>query len=170
MCSQNVNGDIYYFNFTSGESTWDHPCDEYYRNLVGQERERAKLAAAAAGTGTKKDKKKKKEKKKKDSLKNLGVSIVPVKSKTVCPIVLARPLHVYVSGCLYFSQGLNAVLGPQTSPLGTIAPLRRLDAPALGPLPGLGPALPRSIGSSGGLEPIKTQTAQGVFICHSTSF
>lgn len=74
LCSQNVNGDIYYFNFSSGESTWDHPCDEYYRTLVVQERERAKLAAAAAGTGAKKDKKKKKEKKKKESVKNLGVS------------------------------------------------------------------------------------------------
>lgn len=69
-----MNGDIYYFNFSSGESTWDHPCDEYYRKLVVGERERAKLAAAAAGSGTKKDKKKKKEKKKKESLKNLGVS------------------------------------------------------------------------------------------------
>lgn len=69
-----MNGDIYYFNFSSGESTWDHPCDEYYRKLVVQERERAKLAAAAAGTGAKKDKKKKKEKKKKEAVKNLGVS------------------------------------------------------------------------------------------------
>lgn len=165
-----MNGDIYYFNFTSGESTWDHPCDEYYRNLVGQERERAKLATAVAGTGTKKDKKKKKEKKKKDSLKNRGVSTVPVKSVTVCPIVLLD-LFMLTSLGVCFSQGLNAVLGPQASPLGTIAPLRHLDAPALGPLPGLGPALPRSIGSSGGLEPLKTlQTAQGVFICHSVSF
>jgi hypothetical protein len=24
-------GEIYYFNFQSGESVWDHPCDEYYR-------------------------------------------------------------------------------------------------------------------------------------------
>lgn len=68
-----MNGDIYYFNFSSGESTWDHPCDEYYRKLVVQERERAKLAAAAAGTGARKDKKKKKEKRKKEAVKNLGV-------------------------------------------------------------------------------------------------
>ena len=27
-------GDIYYFNFTTGDSSWDHPCDEYYRGLV----------------------------------------------------------------------------------------------------------------------------------------
>ena len=25
--------EIYYFNFESGESTWEHPCDEYYRNM-----------------------------------------------------------------------------------------------------------------------------------------
>lgn len=80
----------------------------------------------------------------------------------------SRP-HADFFGCMFFLQALNAVLGPQTSPLGTIAPLRRLDAPALGPLPSLTPALPRSIGSSGGLEPIKTiQKSQGVFplLCH----
>ena len=25
--------EIYYFNFGTGESVWDHPCDEYYRKL-----------------------------------------------------------------------------------------------------------------------------------------
>ena len=29
-----LTGDIYYFNFTTGESNWDHPCDEFYRILV----------------------------------------------------------------------------------------------------------------------------------------
>jgi centrosomal protein CEP164 len=28
--------EIYYFNFTSGESIWDHPCDEHYRKLYEQ--------------------------------------------------------------------------------------------------------------------------------------
>lgn len=31
FCSKTPTGDIYYFNFTSGESIWDHPCDEFYR-------------------------------------------------------------------------------------------------------------------------------------------
>lgn len=31
-CSQ-----IYYFNFATGESVWDHPCDEYYRTLYADE-------------------------------------------------------------------------------------------------------------------------------------
>ncbi|KAI4815093.1 hypothetical protein KUCAC02_005259 [Chaenocephalus aceratus] len=43
---QDVTGDIYYFNFSSGQSTWDHPCDEHYRRLVAQERERAQLTTA----------------------------------------------------------------------------------------------------------------------------
>ena len=28
---QTKDGDIYYFNFESGESTWDHPLDELYK-------------------------------------------------------------------------------------------------------------------------------------------
>ncbi|KFP64540.1 Centrosomal protein of 164 kDa, partial [Cariama cristata] len=51
---QDITGDIYYFNFTNGQSMWDHPCDDRYRELVIQERE--KLLAP--------DKVKKKEKKK----------------------------------------------------------------------------------------------------------
>lgn len=29
--SKTPQGDIYYFNFGTGESIWDHPCDEHYR-------------------------------------------------------------------------------------------------------------------------------------------
>ncbi len=29
--SKTPEGDIYYFNFESGESIWDHPCDKHYR-------------------------------------------------------------------------------------------------------------------------------------------
>ncbi|XP_076850921.1 uncharacterized protein LOC143501230 isoform X1 [Brachyhypopomus gauderio] len=36
---QDVTGEVYYFNFSTGQSTWDHPCDEHYRQLVAQERE-----------------------------------------------------------------------------------------------------------------------------------
>ncbi|CAL8097184.1 unnamed protein product [Calicophoron daubneyi] len=35
---QDRNGDIYYFNFETGQSFWDHPCDVHYRQLVIEER------------------------------------------------------------------------------------------------------------------------------------
>ncbi|XP_054658962.1 centrosomal protein of 164 kDa isoform X2 [Grus americana] len=62
---QDITGDIYYFNFANGQSTWDHPCDDHYRELVIQEREKL----LARGSLKKKDKKKKKEKKEKKDKK-----------------------------------------------------------------------------------------------------
>jgi len=41
-CKTTDTDEIYYFNFASGESTWDHPCDEYYRTLYEKEK-KAKL-------------------------------------------------------------------------------------------------------------------------------
>jgi centrosomal protein CEP164 len=35
---QDPHGELYYFNFETGESIWDHPCDEDYKKLVVQER------------------------------------------------------------------------------------------------------------------------------------
>ena len=32
------NGEVYYFNFSNGESVWDHPGDEYYRGKLAEER------------------------------------------------------------------------------------------------------------------------------------
>uniref|UniRef100_I3KIR6 Centrosomal protein of 164 kDa n=1 Tax=Oreochromis niloticus TaxID=8128 RepID=I3KIR6_ORENI len=127
---QDVTGDIYYFNFTTGQSTWDHPCDEHYRRLVAQERERGQLTATAGGTGTKKDKKKKKEKKEKKEKKK------------------KEPLKT--------PGALSSSLGPLQSSLTSLAPLRGLDTPGQSALSGSAPALRGSLGSSGGLEPLKT--------------
>mmetsp|Transcript_86386 Transcript_86386/g.279732 ORF Transcript_86386/g.279732 Transcript_86386/m.279732 type:complete len:190 (-) Transcript_86386:228-797(-) len=38
---QNAEGEIFYFNFETGQSSWDHPADETYRNLV-QDKKREK--------------------------------------------------------------------------------------------------------------------------------
>lgn len=35
-CKTTDTDEIYYFNFETGESTWDHPCDEYYKKLYEQ--------------------------------------------------------------------------------------------------------------------------------------
>ena len=50
-------GEIYYFNFENGESVWEHPCDEYYRNMFDE----AKTAKANRGMVTKKQNVKKKK-------------------------------------------------------------------------------------------------------------
>merc|ERR1712227_863592 len=34
--------EIYYFNFATGESVWDHPCDEYYRKTYEEEKKKPK--------------------------------------------------------------------------------------------------------------------------------
>lgn len=31
-------GDIFYFNFETGESVWDHPCDEHYKKVYAEEK------------------------------------------------------------------------------------------------------------------------------------
>lgn len=33
-------GDLYYFNFASGESAWEHPMDEFFKKLVVLERDK----------------------------------------------------------------------------------------------------------------------------------
>lgn len=47
-CTENGD-DVFYFNFESGESLWDHPSDEIYRNMV--EEQRSKHAKAEKDSG-----------------------------------------------------------------------------------------------------------------------
>ena len=37
---QTKGGEIFYFNFQSGESVWDHPCDQHYRKLLNESKAR----------------------------------------------------------------------------------------------------------------------------------
>ncbi|XP_054883939.1 centrosomal protein of 164 kDa-like isoform X2 [Poeciliopsis prolifica] len=127
---QDVTGDIYYFNFSTGQSTWDHPCDEHYRRLVAQERKRTPLIGATGGGEAKKDKKKKKEKKEKKEKRK------------------KEPLKT--------PAALSSSLGPLPSPLRTLAPLRGLDILGPGPLSGSVTSARGTLGSSAGLEPLKT--------------
>ncbi|XP_071305808.1 centrosomal protein of 164 kDa isoform X6 [Agelaius tricolor] len=66
-CQDIAGGDIYFFNFESGLSTWEHPCDEHYKQLVIRERE--KLLARGSLKKEKKEKKEKKDKKDKKEKK-----------------------------------------------------------------------------------------------------
>ncbi|XP_058433088.1 centrosomal protein of 164 kDa isoform X5 [Marmota monax] len=119
---QDITGDIYYFNFANGQSMWDHPCDEHYRNLVIQER--GKLSTS--GAIKKKDKKKKKEKKEKKD-----------KETSQSPLALGSslaPVHIPLGG-LAPLRGLMdpppfALRGPQSASLGSSA-----ESGQLGELP-----------------------------------
>ncbi|NXY83501.1 CE164 protein, partial [Alcedo cyanopectus] len=53
-------GNLYYFNFVTRESSWEHPYDTHFRRFVIQEREKL-----LAGNPQKKEEKKKKKKKEK---------------------------------------------------------------------------------------------------------
>ncbi|XP_035390004.1 centrosomal protein of 164 kDa-like isoform X2 [Electrophorus electricus] len=106
---QDVTGDVYYFNFSTGQSTWDHPCDEHYRQLVAQERERAQSChsratpaiSRSAFIGSKKDREKKKKKKEKKKKEPLGLK---------APGVLAPVRGV----CDASVPGLQSFLGNST--------------------------------------------------------
>jgi hypothetical protein len=41
-CEDPIGNQLYYFNFDSGESIWDHPCDEKYKKMVIEERQKLK--------------------------------------------------------------------------------------------------------------------------------
>ncbi|XP_038179834.1 centrosomal protein of 164 kDa isoform X2 [Arvicola amphibius] len=128
---QNITGDIYYFNFNTGQSIWDHPCDEHYRKLVIQEREKW----LAPGAIKKKDKKKKKEKKNKKD-----------KETSRSPLVLGSPLAPVQAPLWSLAplRGLgdappSALRGSQSVSLGSSADSGQLGEPTL------------SVRSSGGL-------------------
>ncbi|NXS41568.1 CE164 protein, partial [Balaeniceps rex] len=127
---QDITGDIYYFNFANGQSTWDHPCDDRYRELVIQEREKllARGSLKKKEKKKKKDKKEKKEKKEKQSLK--------------------RPTS---SGTL---------LAPVQAPPGNLAPLRGLAASPAGVLRGslnsdVGSSVDSSLVAKGGAQSLR---------------
>ena len=47
-CKTGEAGEVFYFNFATGESVWDHPCDEHYRKLFEEEKRKRALARAAS--------------------------------------------------------------------------------------------------------------------------
>ncbi len=66
-CQTGEPHQIYYFNFATGESVWDHPCDEYYRDMYHQELEKKKQEEEKSGKKKEDMKKKDKDKDKKQT-------------------------------------------------------------------------------------------------------
>ena len=66
-CKTKDTEEIYYFNFSTGESSWDHPCDEFYRKLYADHL--AKAAAAPSNQDGKDPKEKERRKAKREARK-----------------------------------------------------------------------------------------------------
>ncbi|KAM5226972.1 centrosomal protein of 164 kDa isoform 12-T12 [Hipposideros larvatus] len=118
---QDITGEIYYFNFANGQSMWDHPCDEHYRNLVIQER--GKLSTS--GAIKKKDKKKKKEKKdKKDKETSKSpLALGPLLAPVHVPLGGLAPLRALVDAppsALRGSQSVSLGNSVESSQLGEL--------------------------------------------------
>lgn len=43
-CKTKDTDDVYYFNFTTGESTWDHPCDGYYKRQYEEQKKKKEIS------------------------------------------------------------------------------------------------------------------------------
>ena len=84
-CKTKDTEDIYYFNFATGESTWDHPCDGYYKRLYEEEKKKKEIQNKESNDQKrsrakqdvdqllgKGEKKKKKEKSTLDSVETIG--------------------------------------------------------------------------------------------------
>jgi len=145
---QDTNGDIYYFNFETGDSIWDHPCDEFYRGMVVEERQKKLVKPSASNNvQTKKKKDKSSKKKKKEKLAEeaaqpaLGIlkpfksgpqgltSGLPVSSGTLGPLkgIGGKTLGSSLSPVLAKTGDPADLLGLTVSSLGSTSELGRIN-------------------------------------------
>ena len=153
FCSEDkVSGRIYYFNFKTNESTWDHPCDGVYRQVLSEERKkRGRLEGGMAPTGSKKRGSKKTRKAKKApagaEVKHNAHSSSPFHSAGMkSPCAQCSP-----SALVPLSLRSQMMSAPMPGPLNPLPSGGRL-AP-LGPVRGL-PPLKSAPQKLGGLAPI----------------
>ena len=102
-CKTKDTEDIYYFNFSTGESTWDHPCDGYYKRLYEEEKKKKETmkkesndmqrteAKKTVEKLTGKADRKKKKKEQKDSVQNSSDSLGSIQSKSASSLT-KKPL------------------------------------------------------------------------------
>lgn len=79
-CKTKDTDDIYYFNFSTGESTWDHPCDGYYKKLYEEEKKKKEVSLKESGD-------KKRSKAKQDVEQLLGKSDKKKKKSTLVNVL-----------------------------------------------------------------------------------
>ena len=102
-CKTKDTEDIYYFNFSTGESTWDHPCDGYYKRLYEEEKKKKETmkkesndmqrteAKKTVEKLTGKAERKKKKKDQSESVRNSADSLGSIQSKSASTLT-KKPL------------------------------------------------------------------------------
>jgi hypothetical protein len=158
-CKTKDTEDIYYFNFASGESTWDHPCDGYYKRLFEDEKKKKELTAKDKAdenrTQAKADvekllgKDEKKKKKKKNTLSDIGSIGSPANKK---------------SGSTSSKSSL-----PKPSALGPIGGSKPLEKAALPGISGQIQPMHTSINSKSDISLLSTSDGTGASIKDNNS-
>ncbi|GFS13229.1 centrosomal protein of 164 kDa-like [Elysia marginata] len=113
---QAPTGDVYYFNFATGESIWDHPCDEFYKSMVLEERKR--FALEKNTSNNKKKTKSKDENKKKKGNHGSGGSGDDLGPLSKAPGQKLNPLMLKAEpsiGTPQLHKGSSGPLGPLKS-------------------------------------------------------
>merc|ERR1719330_1230885 len=78
-CQTGEDGELFYFNFETGESVWDHPCDEFHRNMYREHKaEKEARKATAHEYEDDEDRHSESEKKRKKKKKVFGRGSVPI--------------------------------------------------------------------------------------------
>ncbi|XP_064595665.1 LOW QUALITY PROTEIN: centrosomal protein of 164 kDa-like [Liolophura sinensis] len=110
---QDPNGDIYYFNFATGDSIWDHPCDEFYRKMVQEERKKGSSLAGKAKKGKNGGGRKGKDDKAEGKgVGGLGVSgLSPLRAEPSPGVPAMHKSGLQTMGSLKSSSGLAPLRG-----------------------------------------------------------
>mmetsp|Transcript_73566 Transcript_73566/g.186501 ORF Transcript_73566/g.186501 Transcript_73566/m.186501 type:complete len:214 (+) Transcript_73566:74-715(+) len=87
------DSEMFFFNFETGQSVWDHPCDEYYRRMYLEKKaERvARLVASGSMSADQKDQKDKKAKKKKKEKKEKNKDQAPPPANSLGSVASLPP-------------------------------------------------------------------------------
>ncbi len=122
-CKTKDTEDIYYFNFSTGESTWDHPCDGYYKKLYEEEKKKKEIRL-------KEERDQKRSRAKQDVEMLVGKKDKKRKKSLDGSSLLERPSSGGSSGGLPMSLDKKPLPDIRGAPLG---PIRAAE-----PLPSLG--------------------------------
>lgn len=127
-CKTKETEDIYYFNFATGESTWDHPCDGYYKRLFEEAKKKKETAMKESSDQNR-------SQAKADVEKLLGKVEKKKKRKTDADTLSIGTLGRKSEGSSS-EIGRNALSKAPLGPIGKLTVLDKKALPGIGGIPG----------------------------------